>query len=102
MKSASSSSTDSSASQLNPFLLLMMVIMIAGAIFALNKVSIWFAPAFLIASVTGMTVLATVHHRDQKREQQQLSSVDYKRLTSTNISKYAPWLKENIRGQDEV
>lgn len=94
--------TKSPDATLNPFTLVMLTIMIGGALFGLNKVSIWFAPAILIISCWAMVVIWIRHDRDQKRAELQIRSVDYGKLAQLDLRKYVPWLKENVRGQDHV
>jgi ATP-dependent Clp protease ATP-binding subunit ClpC len=87
---------------LNPFTLAMLAIMIGGALFGLNKISVWFAPAVLVLSCCAMVIIWTRHDRDRKRAELQIRSVDYDKLGQLDLRKYVPWLKENVRGQDQV
>lgn len=94
--------SNSPEGSLNPFMLLMLATMVGGTLFGLNKVSQWIAPAILAVSCVGMAAVWIMHDRDRKKAELQISSVDYGRLAQTDISQYLPWLKENVRGQDEV
>jgi ATP-dependent Clp protease ATP-binding subunit ClpA len=83
----------------NPYLLVMLAITIAGAIFGLNNVSHNFAPLFLVAALAGMAWLAWQQTRTEQAEGNEL---DYTKLAAIDLNSYAPWLKENLRGQDET
>ena len=89
-------------SSLNPFTLAMLAIMIGGALFGLNKVSIWFAPAILAVSCLAMVAIWILHDRDRKKAELQISTINHDHLAQTNLTQYLPWLKENVRGQDHV
>jgi ATP-dependent Clp protease ATP-binding subunit ClpC len=86
----------------NPFLLIVMLIMVGGVIFGLNRVSPWFAVAFLVAAVLGMAGLFAWHRREQKRDRRESSRIDYGHLASLNLAGFVPWLKRNVRGHDPV
>lgn len=87
---------------LNPFTLAMLTIMIGGALFGLSKVSTWFAPVILVLSVCAMIAIWFAHDRANKRAELQITVVDYDKLAQLDVTKYLPWLKENVRGQDDV
>jgi ATP-dependent Clp protease ATP-binding subunit ClpC len=89
-------------SNLDPIYLVIAAIMIGGALFGLNKVSIWFAPLIFVICCAGMLFIWVVHRRDEKRAELQIRSIDYKKIANFDLTKYVPWLKENVRGQDEV
>ena len=75
----------------NPYLLVMLAITIAGAIFGLNNVSHNFAPLFLVAALAGMAWLAW---QQTRTEQAEANALDYTKLAATDLNSYAPWLKE--------
>jgi ATP-dependent Clp protease ATP-binding subunit ClpA len=83
----------------NPYLLVMLAITIAGAIFGLNKASHLFAPLFFAAALAGMGWLAWQEMRAGKA---QANALDYTKLAAINLASFAPWVKENVRGQDET
>ncbi len=58
----------------NPYLLVMLAITIAGAIFGLNKASHVFAPIFFIAALAGMGWLAW---QEWKAEKAEAKALDY-------------------------
>ena len=97
-----STTSDASSSSLNPFLLVMVVVAVGGVIFALNRASIWYAPAILAAAVVGMVALAVRHAREKKLDRQQASRVNYSRLASMSLAPSVSWLKANVRGHDPV
>jgi ATP-dependent Clp protease ATP-binding subunit ClpA len=83
----------------NPYLLAMLAVTIAGAIFGLNGASHIFAPLLLIAAIAGMGWLAWQQLRSAQAE---ANALDYTKLAAIDLSSYGPWLKENVRGQDEA
>lgn len=91
---------ESSATAMNPLMLVLVATSIAGAIIGLNAVSHWFAPIFLLAACVGMGLLAWQQVQSAKRDQQEIDVVDYAALATTDILRYGPWLKENVRGQE--
>ncbi|MDQ2866796.1 MAG: AAA family ATPase [Verrucomicrobiota bacterium] len=87
---------------LEPMFLVMVAIMIGGALYGLNKVNIWFAPAILVFCCAAMMTIWFVHRREEKRAELQIRSIDYDNIAQRDLAKYGPWLKENVRGQDQV
>jgi ATP-dependent Clp protease ATP-binding subunit ClpA len=83
----------------NPYLLVMLAITIAGAIFGLNKISHIFAPLFLVAALAGMAWLAW---QQVSAERARANALDYTKLAAIDLKSYGPWLKENLRGQDQT
>jgi ATP-dependent Clp protease ATP-binding subunit ClpC len=83
----------------NPYLLVMLAITIAGAIFGLNRASHVFAPLFFLAALAGMGWLGWQQWNAEKAE---AKALDYTQLAATDLSSFATWLKENVRGQDET
>jgi ATP-dependent Clp protease ATP-binding subunit ClpC len=83
----------------NPYLLAMVAVAVAGAIVGLNGASHVFAPLLLIAALAGMGWLAWQEFRS---EQAKAKALDYTKMAAIDLSSYGPWLKENVRGQDEV
>jgi ATP-dependent Clp protease ATP-binding subunit ClpC len=87
---------------INPYMLIVVVLAIASAIFGLNKVSPWFMPVVFLASCAGMGFLFWHHRKESLRDRGEVVVADYERLAATDLTRYAPWLKQNIRGQDET
>lgn len=93
-------STSSGEGRLNPFLLVMIVVTLGGALWGLNRVSTAFAPMVFAAACAGMFAIALVRRRQEKKTC--LDVVDYLQLAQKDLTQYLPWLKENVRGQDAV
>ena len=83
----------------SPYLLAILLVMVATAIFGLNKVSPLFAPGLLAASILGMIVVAV---RQWRSDRAQAEALDYTKLAAIDLTSFGPWLKENVRGQDEA
>jgi ATP-dependent Clp protease ATP-binding subunit ClpA len=89
----------SQAAVQSPYFLAMVLVMVATAIFGLNKVSPLFAPGLLAASILGMIVVAV---RQWRSDRAQAKALDYTKLAAIDLIPFGPWLKENVRGQDEA
>ena len=88
---------------INPYMLIVVVLAIAGAIFGINKVSPWFMLIIFLASCAGMgIVLFESFRKENLRDRGEVAVADYEKLAATDLTRYAPWLKQNIRGQDET
>jgi ATP-dependent Clp protease ATP-binding subunit ClpC len=87
---------------LPPLQLLMMLVVLTGAVLGLNRLSPLIAPAILGLSVVGMVVIVILHGREARREAGKAHLVDHARLSKMPITRFLPWLKENVRGQDAV
>ena len=85
---------------INPYMFIIVALAIAGAILGLNKVSPWFMPIVFLASSAGMGFLIWNHRRESRRGEIVLA--DYEKLAATDLTRFAPWLKQNVRGQDET
>ena len=83
-------------------MLIVVVLAIAGAIFGLNKVSPWFMPFILLASCAGMGLLIWSHLKESRRDRGEVDPGDYEKLAATDLTRFTPWLKQNVRGQDEI
>jgi ATP-dependent Clp protease ATP-binding subunit ClpA len=94
--------TKPGTNSLEPMFLAMAAIMIGGALFGLNKVSIWFVPAVFVICCGAMITIWFAHRRDEKRAELQIRSIDYDKIAKQDLAKFLPWLKENVRGQDQV
>ncbi len=87
---------------INPYMLIVVVLAISGAIFGLNKVSPWFMPIVFLASCVGMGLLVGNYRKESRRDRGELAIGDYEKLAATDLVRFAPWLKQNVRGQDET
>jgi ATP-dependent Clp protease ATP-binding subunit ClpC len=85
-----------------PIFLAIAAIMIGGALIGLNKVSFWFAPAVFVICCGGMILVWVTRRRDEKRAELQIGSINYSDLARQDFTRFVPWLKENIRGHDQV
>jgi ATP-dependent Clp protease ATP-binding subunit ClpA len=90
------------AKSFDPIYLVIAAIMIGGALYGLNKVSVWFAPVIFVVCCTAMLILWVAHRRDEKRANLQIRSIDYGKIACFDLARHLPWLKENVRGQHEA
>jgi ATP-dependent Clp protease ATP-binding subunit ClpC len=87
---------------INPYMLIVVVLTIAGAIFGLNTVSHWFMPVVFLLSCAGIGFLIWNQRKESRRDRGEVVVADYEKLAATDLVRYGPWLKQNIRGQDET
>ena len=87
---------------INPYMFILVGLAIAGAIFGLNKVSPWFMPIIFLASCAGIGFLIWKHRKESRIDRGEVVLADYEKLAATDLSRYTPWLKQNVRGQDET
>jgi ATP-dependent Clp protease ATP-binding subunit ClpC len=85
-----------------PFQLILMVVILAGAVIGLNKIHALIAPGILVVSLLGMIVIVVRHTLEARREAGRAHLVDHARLNKMQLTRFLPWLKENVRGQDAV
>jgi ATP-dependent Clp protease ATP-binding subunit ClpA len=86
----------------DPLQAVMAVMMAAMATIALNQVSVWFAPLLFVISLVGMAVVVVVRIRTERILREGERKVDYQKLAATNTDGLLPWLKDNVRGHDQV
>jgi ATP-dependent Clp protease ATP-binding subunit ClpC len=87
---------------INPYMLIVVVLAIAGAIFGINKVNPWFMLIVFLASCGGMGMVLWNHRKENRRESGETALTDYEKLSATDLVRFVPWLKQNIRGQNET
>jgi ATP-dependent Clp protease ATP-binding subunit ClpA len=87
---------------INPYMLMVVVLAIAGAIFGINQVSPWFMLIAFLASCAGMGIVLWNHRKENRRESGEAALTDYEKLAATDLIRFVPWLKQNIRGQNET
>ena len=87
---------------INPYMLMVVFLAIAGAIFGINKVSPWFMLIVFLASCAGMGIVLSSHRKENRRESGEAALTDYEKLAATDLVRFVPWLKQNIRGQNET
>lgn len=88
--------------QIHPFLLMSLVLSLGGSIIALNRLSTWFAPAIIGVALVGMGSVAASTRREERRRRGAAGPIDYRRLMTTPVAQFIPWLKTNVRGHDRV
>ncbi len=87
---------------INPYVLIGVILAIGGAIFGLNRFNPWFMPVVFLGSCVGMGILIWNYRKETGRERGEVVVADYDKLAATDLTRYIPWLKQNIRGQDET
>jgi ATP-dependent Clp protease ATP-binding subunit ClpC len=60
------------------------------------------APFICLICVSGMVVVVVRDWRQRRAEGRKKSTVDYHKLAATDMDKVLPWLKNNVRGHDQV
>lgn len=89
--------------QLPPVALVTVAISLAGVVIGLNQLNPWLSPLVLVLAVLGIGgLLLRLHLAERAAEKSANRAVDHTRLAESNLAKYEPWLKANIRGQNET
>jgi ATP-dependent Clp protease ATP-binding subunit ClpA len=85
----------------SPYMLVLAALALASGIFGLNKINPLFMPILLGISCLGMGLVIWAEWRGHRRvaKDQESESI---RLSKIDIKGFEPWLKQNIRGQDET
>ena len=60
------------------------------------------APILFLICIVGMVVVTILEIRKERIEKEGRRRVNYRKLAATDIDKLLSWLKENVRGHDEV
>ena len=95
--------TGNDSRSLRPFIVISLLLSLPpGILFLQHKLSIWSAPALLAVSLAGMASVVVMELRARKHIAGNASGVKHEELTATNVSSIAPWLKQNVRGHNEV
>ncbi|HEX4143444.1 MAG TPA: AAA family ATPase [Pirellulales bacterium] len=100
----SSSTLDSARKSLvsEPAQAISAAVMAVMALAALNQLSVWFAPLLLLASVVGMGLVVVFRSRAERIAKEGEKRVDYHKLSAIDTDGVASWLKDNLRGHDQI
>ena len=89
--------------ELSPVALVTIAISLAGLVIGLNQLNPWLSPMILVLSLLGMGgLLLRLHSAEHRAAKSADRAEDYAKLAGNNLATYEPWLKANIRGQDEA
>ena len=61
-----------------------------------------YAPILFLICVVGMVVVAILEKRKERIEKEGQRRVNYRKLAATDMDKLLSWLKDNVRGHDQV
>ncbi len=75
---------------INPYMLIVVALALAGAIFGLNKVSPWFMPIVFLASCAGMGVLFWNYLKQSRQDKGEVAAGDYEKLSATDLTRLPP------------
>jgi ATP-dependent Clp protease ATP-binding subunit ClpC len=84
---------------MNAFIVASMAVGVGAAIMGLDKVSHLLTAMVFLASFTTAVSISVSERRKAKAKPSNL--VDHAKLAAMNVTPYAPWLKENVRGHEE-
>src|SRR6516165_2567596 len=89
--------------ELPPVALVTVAISLAGLVIGLNQLNPWLSPLVFLMSLMGIGgLLLRLYLAERTATQAANQSEDYAKLAQNNLAKYEPWLKANIRGQNEA
>jgi ATP-dependent Clp protease ATP-binding subunit ClpC len=78
----------------------MLTVVLVGAVGVVFSGEL--APILFLACVVGMVVVAFIEKRKERIEKEGRRRVNYRKLAATDMDKLLPWLKDNVRGHDQV
>jgi ATP-dependent Clp protease ATP-binding subunit ClpC len=87
---------------INPFFLVMALVGIAGGLFSLSER--WPSGLPIICAVSLIALILRVLYlsRENAKKKSPEIALDFDKLRQKDVARYAPWLKENVRGHDEA
>jgi ATP-dependent Clp protease ATP-binding subunit ClpA len=89
--------------KLSPVILVTVAISLAGVVIGLNQLNPWLSPLVLVLSVMGIGGLLIQLYFGERRATSSVNQVEnYANLAESSLAKCEPWLKANIRGQNEA
>jgi ATP-dependent Clp protease ATP-binding subunit ClpA len=68
----------------------------------LNQLSVWFAPLMFASAIGGMAAVMVTRVRAQHAEKVGDQAVDYSKLAEIDVDVASPWVKDNLRGHDQI
>ncbi|HTU26621.1 MAG TPA: AAA family ATPase [Pirellulales bacterium] len=77
-------------------------VMAVMAMAALNHLSVWFAPLLMVASLAGMVLVVVTRGRAERIAKEGEKQVNYQKLSAIDTDAIVPWLKDNLRGHDQI
>lgn len=87
---------------IHPMFLLMALVGVAGGLYSLSE----HAPEILpyICAGSALLLLGRLYYlsREAERDKSPETALDFDELRAKDLGRYADWLKENVRGHDEV
>lgn len=100
----SSSTLDSARKSLvsEPLQAASAAIMAVMATAVLNQLSVWFAPILLLSAVAGMVLVVRQRSQAERIAKEGEKAVNYQKLSAIHTDEIAPWLKDNLRGHDQI
>lgn len=72
------------------------------AMATLNQFNSWFAPLLLVVCIVGMVFAIQSRRRAERVHKEGEQAVNYQKLAAIDTTKVVPWLKENLRGHDQI
>lgn len=87
--------------QQNPIYLVSMYLGLILALFFVLKTFPMVAPIFVVVA-TSILIYKFIQYRTADKAANRSSKTDLERINRRNIIQYAPWLKENVRGHDQI
>ena len=89
--------------ELPPVALVTVAISLAGLVIGLNQLNPWLSPLVFLMSLMGIGgLLLRLYLAERSATKSADRAEDYAKLAQSNLAKYEPWLKANIRGQNEA
>ncbi len=87
---------------MHPLFMLMAVVGIGSGLYSLYQRVPVVAPATLFISLVGLMVRTWQLTREKSQDASPSGGIDFAALRAKDFRRYAPWLKDNVRGHDPV
>ncbi|MBI3549537.1 MAG: ATP-dependent Clp protease ATP-binding subunit [Elusimicrobia bacterium] len=86
----------------SPMFLLMAAVIIISGLHGLQKESPDSMPVIFCFAVIGLVIRIVQIRHERVRRKDSKAVIDFEQLQKMDITKHVPWLKENLRGHDDV
>lgn len=87
---------------MHPMFLLLTLLGLGSFLYTLSQSAAWLLPYLCALSVVGLVVRLLQLREEERRERAPNLTIRYDLLRQKDLTPYASWLKENVRGHDVV
>ena len=88
--------------KMNPLFMLMVVLGIVTGMYTVYNILPVSMPIIFVGSLAGFFIRLNQVLQDKKKQTDATAAIDFPKLRATQFAHYAGWIKENVRGHDDV